>query len=380
MMWRNRTHLAAMAGTLLGVMGAVALAAQDRPGQGGPPPEMLQACVGKSAGMACSVTGSQDQITGVCFAPQGRPLACRPDGMPPQVPATTSSVSGPKVSTAAVLCRTAIDAPNASLGIRSVSRWTCAGGLRTLGGNGIPNHPADSFPNANNPNRLSAQTVAFSTTLRPGLPSGSGSRVRIPGYALNGVRFDPGTGGRCASGVSGPNDCTLDRGAGEWVIEALGQTSFNFGVDANNAHVQPDGAYHYHGVPEGMLSTRARAGQAMALVGWAGDGFPIYARFGHADPGASKSGLRVMRSSYRLKSTPDPGRPAVGVVPMGTFMQDYSFAKGSGDLDECNGRFGVTPEFPKGIYHYYATDNYPYIQRCVKGVSANAGREGPPPR
>ena len=28
---------------------------------------------------------------------------------------------------------------------------------------------------------------------------------------------------------------------------------------------------------------------------------------------------------------------------------------------------GVTPEFPKGIYHYYATDTFPHLQRCVKG-------------
>jgi len=27
----------------------------------------------------------------------------------------------------------------------------------------------------------------------------------------------------------------------------------------------------------------------------------------------------------------------------------------------------VTPEFPQGIYHYYATDTYPFFQRCVKG-------------
>ena len=52
---------------------------------------------------------------------------------------------------------------------------------------------------------------------------------------------------------------------------------------------------------------------------------------------------------------------------MGTFTQDYEYVAGSGDLDECNGRTGVTPEFPKGIYHYYATDSYPYLQRCVKG-------------
>ena len=40
---------------------------------------------------------------------------------------------------------------------------------------------------------------------------------------------------------------------------------------------------------------------------------------------------------------------------------------GSGDLDECNGRIGVTPESPGGIYHHLATDTYPYFQRCIKG-------------
>jgi len=55
------------------------------------------------------------------------------------------------------------------------------------------------------------------------------------------------------------------------------------------------------------------------------------------------------------------------IYPMGTFAQDWEYVAGSGDLDECNGRFGVTPEFPEGIYHYYATDTYPFFQRCVKG-------------
>ena len=50
---------------------------------------------------------------------------------------------------------------------------------------------------------------------------------------------------------------------------------------------------------------------------------------------------------------------------MGTFQQDYSYVAASGDLDESNGRTGVTPEFPSGIYHYYITDTYPYIQRCI---------------
>ena len=71
---------------------------------------------------------------------------------------------------------------------------------------------------------------------------------------------------------------------------------------------------------------------------------------------------------------------------MGTFLQDYEYVAGSGDLDECNGRTGVTPEFPKGIYHYVVTDTWPYVHRCVKGtVTAGATGGGaaggmPPPR
>lgn len=74
-----------------------------------------------------------------------------------------------------------------------------------------------------------------------------------------------------------------------------------------------------------------------------------------------------MSSSYRLKAAPDANRPATTLFPMGTFLQDHEYVAGLGALDECNGRTGVTPEFPNGIYHYYATDTYPYLQRCVKG-------------
>ena len=68
-----------------------------------------------------------------------------------------------------------------------------------------------------------------------------------------------------------------------------------------------------------------------------------------------------------MKVSPDAQRPAVSSFAMGTFTQDYEFVAGAGDLDECNGRTGVTPEFPNGIYHYYATDTYAYLQRCLKG-------------
>jgi hypothetical protein len=37
----------------------------------------------------------------------------------------------------------------------------------------------------------------------------------------------------------------------------------------------------------------------------------------------------------------------------------------------------VTPEFPAGTYHYYVTDTYPFIQRCLKGTYTTTGG-GPP--
>jgi hypothetical protein len=119
-------------------------------------------------------------------------------------------------------------------------------------------------------------------------------------------------------------------------------------------------------MPEGFI-TKLGKGQAMTLVGWAADGFPIYARYGYSVASDATSALKVIKGSYRLKTSPDAKRPATSLFAMGTFLQDYEYVAGYGDLDECNGRTGVTPEFPNGIYHYYATDTYPYLQRCVKG-------------
>jgi hypothetical protein len=160
--------------------------------------------------------------------------------------------------------------------------------------------------------------------------------------------------------------CVAIMGRDPWNLEALGG-AFQFGADESNAHVQPNGQYHYHGMPEGYL-TRLGAGQAVTLVGFAVDGFPIYARHGYSVASDASSPVKVIASSYRKKLSPDPGRPSTDVFPMGTFTQDHEYVPGSGDLDECNGRVGVTPEFPGGTYHYYVTDTFPFIQRCLKGT------------
>jgi hypothetical protein len=87
-----------------------------------------------------------------------------------------------------------------------------------------------------------------------------------------------------------------------------------------------------------------------------------------------------MRGSYGFVKDIDSSRPSTELYALGTFGQDWEFVEGLGDLDKCNGRWGVTPEFPLGIYHYYATDSYPYLQRCVKGEAVGStGLGGSPP-
>jgi hypothetical protein len=283
--------------------------------------------------------------------------------------ATPDTGTTSNVSTVGVKCMYSYSAFNSSASVSTTSTadWFCDASNRTLSANGIPDHGVGTFPNANNPNAISQQAVSASFTLDPVLTSTAtilGGPRGVTGYVLNGVKIDAGTAGSCNN--SG-GSCSLAGNVGSWNIEALGQDSFNFGDDANHAHVQPGGAYHYHGIPEGFVN-RLNNGIEPTLIAWAADGFPIYARYGYLNAMDANSGIVVIESSYQLKASPDASRPDVSLFSMGTFTQDYEYVAGLGDLDECNGRTGVTPEFPDGIYHYYATDGYPFLQRCMKGA------------
>ena len=113
------------------------------------------------------------------------------------------------------------------------------------------------------------------------------------------------------------------------------------------------------------------------LIGFALDGYPIYGPYGWDE----NRTLRRFHSGYRLRKmsrrtqlpggvalTPAQEGPAVDDrFPPGTFVEDYEYVQGSGDLDEHNGRFAFTPEFPDGTYAYFlatADDGrmeYPYL-------------------
>lgn len=241
---------------------------------------------------------------------------------------------------------------NAKIGSNHVT-ITISGGERVVEANGLPDHAPGKFPNRGNPNSIAAQDYHFQISLQPKAAAQPRSAQGAWfGVALNGVPFEPGT-------------AEFWNGMRQWNYEA--KSGFiNLGLDTNNAHVQPSGAYHYHGLPTGLIDRLGGDGKKMLLVGYAADGFPIYTSWGYSVANDPKSPLKKMQASYRLKNGERPAGPKGRYD--GKFTADYEYVKGSGDLDECNGRFGVTPEYPQGTYHYYLTEEFPWISRYWRGT------------
>ena len=88
------------------------------------------------------------------------------------------------------------------------------------------------------------------------------------------------------------------------------------------------------------------------IIGWAYDGNPIYGGYAYSDPSDINSGIKILTSSYELATTEVSDRPSGFAA--GFFVEDYKFTN-SGDLDEHNGRYAKTPEYPNGVYAYHAT-------------------------
>lgn len=103
------------------------------------------------------------------------------------------------------------------------------------------------------------------------------------------------------------------------------------------------------------------------------DGYPVYGPFGYSNAVNSKSRIKRLLPSYKLRSyvkgerrslangtilSPKYYGPEVNSsYPLGYFIQDYEYARGLGDLDQYNGRWCITPEFPHGTYAYFIATN-----------------------
>ena len=308
-------------------------------------------------------------------APQVQPAAVE---NAPQAPSDEGVAVQPAIQTTGANTACAADLfmavtahpANAGLPTPALSA-SCDGTTVTVTSNSIPNHSVGDFPNSGNPNTISAQNEFFTFAQNPTIAASvTYTQGMAFGVAINGVEFDPGTAER-------------DPESG-WNIEALG--GLNLGLDHNDAHVQPTGAYHYHSVPHELVDLLGD-GTQMTLVGFAADGFPVYSEMGYSDPMDANSAVVELVSSWQVKSGQRPtGTDGPGGTYDGFYTQDWEFVAGSGDLDQCNGRTGVTPEYPDGTYYYVLTNQFPYIPRCHVGTAdasfgfgGGGGQAGQPP-
>ncbi len=236
------------------------------------------------------------------------------------------------------------------------------GDYRLITSNAIPDHPTGTFPNAHNPNAIEPQSLSFRAPIQP-RRAGRYSKAQHWnfGVAVNGVPFDPFAaefwqGDRC------------------WNYDAIAGF-LDLGLDDNNAHVQPGGKYHYHGWPKGLIAAWSPNTHS-PVIGWAADGFPIYAAYGHADPKDPNSPVRSLKSGWQVRKGTRSGGP--GGAYDGRFFEDWVWQPGLGDLDQANGRETVTPEFPNGTYAYFLTESWPVIPRYFAGDPDPSFRVGPP--
>ena len=237
----------------------------------------------------------------------------------------------------------------------------------TVVSTGIPNHDYDSGGGC----CTAVQSMTNVFPLRPQMassPTYSSTRGAIA-IAVNGVA------------IFGPEDSN-DQDVVIWTATSDQEPQ----LAMCGAHAEPNqGTYHYHS-DANCIHWHAGAGEDWydydfskvaktthsKIIGFAKDGFPIYGTYGYA---ADNVTIKEITSSYRLKTG---ATGANGIA-------DQEYVAGLGDLDECNGRFGKTPEFPDGIYHYYSTRvngagsyGFPYFPLCYKGVvsSGTGGMTG----
>jgi arylsulfatase A-like enzyme len=263
------------------------------------------------------------------------------------------------------------------------------------------------------PNYPDNQAIIYRIPLEPGTPPASKSLTGLGriGIFVDGVSMfdsrDAFSYDTSAARDDSPNGGAAINGDGVWNRDAFVNESVTF--DAANAH-QAGSNYHYHANPPALRhqlgdsvdydpDTNRYAenfnGTHSPILAWVNDGYPVYGPYGYSDPNDPESPIRRMTSGFRKRTITqrhtlpayaarDQNRseilPATDYGPdvsaqfvLGHYLEDYEYLGDFGmtqgvdfDLNEHNGRFCVTPEFPGGTFAYFVaiepdgTPAFPY--------------------
>ncbi|HYG50831.1 MAG TPA: YHYH protein, partial [Flavobacteriales bacterium] len=217
-----------------------------------------------------------------------------------------------------------------------------------------------------NPGSCEPQGYVFRIPRNSTVPSSKteSPKVGAIGVLLNGIPIYGLSNSYSWNGTTNTNM----GGLGIWNVEVGLAEGFVLDT-AFGAHPQQDGAYHSHNTPYRLYKNTPTT-QHSPLVGYAFDGYPVYGPYGYSTAMDNTSAIARMKTGYSLRSItvrqtlPDGtvlssgqyGPNVSSTYPIGTYIEDYEWlAANGGDLDEYNGRFCVTPEYPSGTYAYFVT-------------------------
>lgn len=284
-------------------------------------------------------------------------------------------------------------------GVYSSSNWVY---LRT---SGLGQHVMGPWQNGAFPNLPKNQNVLYRIPRWPVVHTATNlTGLGAIGYFVDGVAMFDSRDGFVWTGSAESGN-----GAGFWNREAYVNEGATF--DPGYAHQEQTGTHHYHANPVALryllgdhvdfnatTKTYSESTNAVTkhspILGWVRDGWPMYGPYGYANASNSASGLRRMISGFVLRNgqngtdnltntlrstlpawakrfynTNQTGPSVLGTYPISRYMEDYAYlgdltnsATGSNyqpgvdfDLDEYNGRWCVTPEFPQGTYAYFVS-------------------------
>lgn len=190
-----------------------------------------------------------------------------------------------------------------------------AGETRVITGNALPDHPTGVFPVSRsddayfydrNPNRIQAHRFTIRLPVTPSFAA------------------DPSCLPMGAVGISLTGAMLFN------ALDARGENALAHEIlDRCQGHPQRGGLYHYHGMSP-CQEDAGNLSQHSALIGYAFDGFGIY--------GPRDVDGHILNSS---------------------------------ELDACHGHTGPVKDQAGSeqlIYHYHATQDYPYTLGCFRGT------------
>ena len=274
---------------------------------------------------------------------------------------------------------------------------------------------AAGFPSATYTHTPTKQSYKYYIPANPALAGTTTAGAYTPvglsnafGVALDGIPFDPLTSNCNGNSRSTENKCTFrveGRLQTSPATKTSPYTSGRLGFDVHNGHSQSDGAYHYHGITCGIVTTSGGSAAFTCdpvsttdwsslpatgkVVGYARDGYPILVKKG-------------IYASYSVVTTATAGRPTIsGFTTLGNLSADMSMLVTSGttfkmpssktfadftytgpttgygtsaNLGLCNEAANTDASIKTlggatAAYVYYLTPNFPMVPRCLIGLT-----------